>query len=251
MCPSISLSGWRVASCVIFAALSAWSLAVAGSPLSFDAALKLAEGNAPSVAAQGDAVAAAKSSAVAAGRLPDPRLFVGVENLPVSGPPAWTLDEEPMTMGRIGVMQEVPNAAKRRAEVELADAAVAIAESGRAIERLRVRRETAIAWIRRYHFERKGALLGEFDRENRLLADGVSAQIAAGEATAPDSVMPRQEAAMLAQRRDELDAEIACGDGSALPPMPRLPAPRRRFPSRINTFAIVCRIIRNLPRSRR
>ena len=183
----------------------------ADDPLTFDRALTIAEQQAPSLSAEADGIESVRSSRSAAGRLPDPRLFVGIENLPVSGPPAWTLDEEPMTMGRIGIMQEVPNAAKRRAEVEMADAAVARAEAARAIERLRVRRETAIAWIRRYHLERKNALLDEFERENRLLADGINAQLAAGEAIAPETVMPKQEAAMLADRRDELAAAIARG----------------------------------------
>lgn len=185
------------------------SPSLVAAPLTFDGALALAESAAPSLRAQDDGIESARSSAVAAGRLPDPRLFAGIENLPVSGPPRWTLDEEPMTMARVGLMQEIPNAAKRRAEKERAAAGIARAEAGRAIERQRVRRETAVAWIRRYHLERKGALLDDFERENRLLAEGVNARIAAGEASAPDAVLPKQEAAMLAERRDELAAEIA------------------------------------------
>ncbi len=182
---------------------------LAADELTFDRALALAESSAPSLRAEDDGIESARSSAVAAGRLPDPRLFAGLENLPVSGPPRWTLDEEPMTMARIGLMQEIPNAAKRRAEKELAEAGIARAEAARAVELLRVRRETAVGWIRRYHLERKNALLDEFERENRLLAEGVNARIAAGEAGAPDAVMPRQEAAALEERRDELAAEVA------------------------------------------
>ncbi len=179
------------------------------APLTFGGALALAESSAPSLRAQDDGIESARSSAVAAGRLPDPRLFAGIENLPVSGPPRWSLDEEPMTMARVGLMQEIPNAAKRRAEKEIAEAGIARAEAARAIERQRVRRETAVAWIRRYHLERKGALLDDFERENRLLEEGVLARIAAGEARAPEAVMPRQEAATLEERRDELAAEVA------------------------------------------
>jgi outer membrane protein TolC len=189
--------------------LLAASPPLVAAPLTFDGALALAESSAPSLRAQDDSIESARSSAVAAGRLPDPRLFAGIENLPVSGPPRWTLDEEPMTMARVGLMQEIPNAARRRAEKELAAAGIARAEAGRAIERQRVRRETAVAWIRRYHLERKGALLDDFERENRLLAEGVNARIAAGEASAPEAVLPKQEAAMLAERRDELAAEVA------------------------------------------
>ena len=182
---------------------------VSAEPLSFDAALALAEQSAPSLAAESDNIAAARSSVVSADQLPDPRLVVGIENLPISGPPAWTLDEESMTMGRVGVMQEVPNRAKRRARHDVAEANVARAEADREIERLRVRRETALAWLNRYYLERKEALFDDLERENRLLAEGVSAQVAAGQASAPDTVMPKQEAAMLADRRDELQLDIA------------------------------------------
>lgn len=129
-------------------------------------------------------------------------------------------------MARIGVMQEIPNSAKRRAEKELAAAGIARAEAARAVERLRVRRETAVAWLRRYHLERKRALLDELDRENRLLAEGVNARIAAGEAGVPEAVLPRQEAAALEERRDELAAEVTrsiaalrrwLGDAAAAP----------------------------------
>ncbi|MCG3202541.1 MAG: hypothetical protein NFCOHLIN_02424 [Gammaproteobacteria bacterium] len=211
---------------VFIVPLLATSPHLAAEVLTFDRALALAESSAPSLAAQDDGVESARSSAIAAGRLPDPRLFAGIESLPVSGPASWTLDEEPMTMARIGVMQEIPNSAKRRAEKELAAAGIARAEAARAVERLRVRRETAVAWLRRYHLERKRALLDELDRENRLLAEGVNARIAAGEAGVPEAVLPRQEAAALEERRDELAAEVTrsiaalrrwLGDAAAAP----------------------------------
>ena len=57
----------------------------------------------------------AREMAVAAGQLPDPVLRAGVDNLPVNGPDAWSLDRDFMTMRRIGVMQEYVSSAKRAA----------------------------------------------------------------------------------------------------------------------------------------
>lgn len=173
-------------------------------PLSFDAALRFAESNAPTVAAEEAQVAAAGSLAISAGELPDPKLVIGLENYPVSGPPRFSFAEEPMTMEKIGLMQEFPNNDKRRARVAAAEAAVDSAGLARTLAVLKVRRETALAWIARHTVERQYALLDELDHENRLLAEAVRVrQVGAG--ISPDeAVMPEVETALLAERRNEL-----------------------------------------------
>ncbi|MFO1436350.1 MAG: TolC family protein [Gammaproteobacteria bacterium] len=200
---------WHAIKCSVFAGLVVLSIrsAIAAS-LSFQTALVLAEQNAPSLAAESDAIESAQSSLVSAGRLPDPKLFLGIESFPVSGPPAGTFDDN-SAMGRVGIMQEVPNTTKRHAQIDIAEANVRRVEADREVERLRVRREVAVAWLTRYYLERKDTLLAELERENKLLADAITAQLAANEASAPDTVIPKQEAAMLAGRRDELARDIA------------------------------------------
>ncbi len=86
---------------------------VHAEPLSFRTALELAEQNAPELGAQAAALAATRAAAAAAGRLPDPRLLLGVDNVPTSGTEQWSLDRDFMTMQKIGVMQDIPNARKR------------------------------------------------------------------------------------------------------------------------------------------
>lgn len=53
-------------------------------PLTFDAALDKAVRTAPSLQASAAGAEASRSEAVAAGRLPDPTLTVGIDNFPVS-----------------------------------------------------------------------------------------------------------------------------------------------------------------------
>ncbi|MCV4594398.1 heavy metal RND transporter, partial [Escherichia coli] len=72
-------------------------------------ALLIAEQQAPALAARRAGADAAQQQRTAAGRLPDPKLSVGVENLPVSGPDRFSWNRESMTMRRVGVMQDVPN----------------------------------------------------------------------------------------------------------------------------------------------
>src|SRR5204862_7620807 len=83
--------------------------------LSFEDALTAAEARAPELLARRHSIDAAENVRRAADTLPDPKLVLGLDNVPLDGPDRWSLDRDFMTMRRIGVMQEVPNAAKRRA----------------------------------------------------------------------------------------------------------------------------------------
>jgi outer membrane protein TolC len=192
--------------CTVVAALAASVLALPNlaAPLTLDEALRLAENNAPSLMAQTAKLQAASSAAIPAGELPDPKLLLGVQNYPIGGPDRWSIDQDFMTMQMVGVMQEVPNRDKRKARVEVAEAAVDRAAAEARVERLNVRQATALAWISSYSVERKEALFQDFFRENRLLADTVRAQIAGGRAQPADAVTPKQEAAQLAEQQDEL-----------------------------------------------
>ena len=178
-------------------------------PLSFDAALRIATRSSPDIAVQATSVEAARSASMAAGRLPDPKLAVGIENLPATGAERWSLTRDFMTMRKVGLMQDVPNGAKREARAAAANAAVAQAEAERLVSILTVRRDTALAWLDRYYLERRSALFDELDRENQLLARAVQAQFAAGRDMPAEVLAPRQEAADIADRRDEVAGEIA------------------------------------------
>ena len=66
--------------------LSAFGAPAVADPLTFDQALALAEATAPQLRASALGVEAASAASAAAGRLPDPQLRFGIDNLPVSGP---------------------------------------------------------------------------------------------------------------------------------------------------------------------
>lgn len=185
-------------------AASVLALPSLAAALTLDEALQLAENNAPSLTAQDAKIQAASSAAIPAGELPDPKLLLGLQNYPIGGPDRWSIDQDFMTMQMVGVMQEMPNSAKRKARVEVADAAIDRAAAERRVERLKVRQATALAWINSYSVERKDALFQDFYKENRLLADTVRAQIAGGRAQPADAVTPKQEAAQLEEQQDDL-----------------------------------------------
>lgn len=181
----------------------------ASAGLSFDETTLLARDQAPSLMAQRSAVAGAQALKPAAGTLPDPRLIVGVDNLPVSGADKFSLSRDFMTMQRIGLMQEVPNSAKREARAAGADARVQREIALLSAAQLSVQRDAALAWLAVYFAERRVARLDELERENRLLIDTLDARIASGQAMPAERTMARQEALVLADRRDDAKRDIA------------------------------------------
>ena len=139
-------------SLVVAAALA--SPACAG-PLTFAQALDRAAAGAPSLRAAALQTEAARASARAAGALPDPKLNVGVEGFPISGPNAGHPSRDDFSDVRIGIMQEVPNKARRQAAVAGATAAISQAEAARLVEVRKVRLATALAWIDVAYAERR------------------------------------------------------------------------------------------------
>jgi cobalt-zinc-cadmium efflux system outer membrane protein len=188
-------------------ALALFNAEAGAAPLTLAQALQQAVQTYPALAAQQARLDAARQAAIPAAELPDPRLAIGIDNFPVSGPTAGSLTDDFMTMQRIGVMQEVPNADKRRARRESAEARVAQAGAEQQAVQRAVRRDTALAWINRLTAEKKLAQFAQLEQENRLLAEAVRARIAGGQARVEEAVMPKQEALKLADQRDELRAQ--------------------------------------------
>nr|WP_294846431.1 TolC family protein [uncultured Sphingomonas sp.] len=178
-------------------------------PMTFNAALERAAASAPSIQANRAGIEASRSSSIAAGQLPDPTLSVGVDNFPISGPPAFTFNRESMTMARVGIEQAFPNPAKRRAQRGRAQAAVGQAEAGLAVEAQTIRLETALAWIDLHYAKRRLAQLQLLDESLGDLQATVSARLAAGSARPSQALEPEQLRAAVYDRRSELTAEVA------------------------------------------
>lgn len=182
--------------------------AMRAAAITFEQALQLAEQRSSTLAARQASADGALQARTAAGELPDPKLAVSVENFPVSGPDRFSWNRESMTMRRVGVMQDVPNAAKRAAQRQAAGAKAEREHSMLETERLAVRREVAQAWLGLHFAEKKLAAFGALERQNRLLQDTLAARVTSGAASPSDALMARQDALDLADRRDELTAGV-------------------------------------------
>lgn len=173
-------------------------------PLSLDTALKLAEQYAPILRANSAQIEGAENIVSASGILPNPKLFVGLDNYPVSGDAAWSITREGMTMQKIGVMQDFPNRAKRQAEVDLAKAELGSVNAQTEILKIELRQKVAAAWLKRFYLERKLALYDELFSENRLLSQITQTQVTSGRTMIADALEPRQEANVLLDQKDDL-----------------------------------------------
>lgn len=189
-------------------ALSASTVSSAGA-ISFEDAVRVAGDRSPAVLAAQSRLVAARHEVGPAGELPDPKLALGLDNVPTTGTDRFTIDRDSMSAFRVELMQELPNRDKREARVALAVAEVDRAEALRRLAKSTARLEAAVAWLRRYTVERQLSRFDGLFEENALLAEAVRARLAGGSGSAADTVMPRQELAMLSERRERLLATRA------------------------------------------
>src|SRR6266404_3469310 len=115
----------------IFWVLGLWPMMVAADDraLSLEEAVDRALQQAPQVAASAAGLDAAVARAPSAGRLPDPELVSGVDNLPVDTAERFSFTRDFMTMRKIGLIQSLPSGEKRRLQSERADREIAVARA--------------------------------------------------------------------------------------------------------------------------
>lgn len=180
----------------------------ADSLLSLDNAVAIAIHSAPQVQAQQAAIDAAQAAAVGAGRLPDPALVAGVENLPTNGVDAWSFERDFMTMRKIGVSQSFPSGRKRRSERESAQAMAAAAESQATQSQLEVAQSAAQAWVSLYVAKASVEQLQALKPALTLQMELARAAVASGGVQTSDSLSAQAAAADLDDRLLDAHREL-------------------------------------------
>jgi outer membrane protein TolC len=159
--------------------------------LSLEDALRSAEAYSPRLAAQRHMLSSAETQVGRAGELPDPKLRLGVDNLPVTGPDAWRYGRDSMTMLQIGLAQEFPNSAKRAALNQRAERMRDVGSASLAAQRAALHRDVALAWLEAHFAERMEVALERLTRQFRLHSDTLSAAVARGRQSATDALALR------------------------------------------------------------
>ena len=220
------------------AACGGWAAAAAGAaaaePLTFAEALARAARSAPAVEAAGLQVEAARSSARAAGALPDPKVSVGITDFPVSGPLAGRPGRDDFSMVTLGYAQDVPDRAKRRARTAQAQAAITEGEAMLLLQRRAVRVATALAWVDLCYAGRKLAALQALRTELAVDIQTAPARLTSGASRPAATLEPRQAMAGLEDRGEALRAAVLkaradlgrwIGPAGAVEPAGEPPAP--------------------------
>jgi outer membrane protein TolC len=175
-------------------------------PLTLAEAQRLAIERSPQLASQRSMAEASREMAVAAGQLPDPQVFAGIENVPISGMDKWSLREE-MTMTRVGVMQEFPREEKRRLRsaraLREAERVEVVAEG----DALAIRRETATAWLNAYFAHRVERTIVSQIAETELQVTIATAAYRAGRGSQNDVLAAQQ--ALIDLRNRTVEANLA------------------------------------------
>lgn len=181
----------------------------AAQALSLDDAVAAATQRAPILLAR-DATRQARSEELArADALPDPTLIVGVQNFPIGGPDAYALNQDRMTMQRIGISQALPSRAKRNARRELASALLDQAGADAVATTLDVQRATAKSWVQLWAAQREREQLQGLQEQAALAVLATRARLTGGGGNAGDALATRASELELQNRIDDADARIA------------------------------------------
>ena len=147
---------------VVLSSLSLMTVAGPGDPLSLSEAEQLALDKDPVTKGLHAGMEAYEDLAVAQGQLPDPKIKLGMMNVPVD---SFAIDAEPMTQLQVGVQQMFPPGETLRYRREYTEA-MADVEKARVLERrLKLLRDVRLSYLDLYYRSNADQIL----QQNRSL----------------------------------------------------------------------------------
>ncbi len=179
---------------------------------------------------------AAREAAVAVSQLPDPRLFGGVRDLPVTSRDAGSLSDDSDTQIVVGVAQEFPRANKRRLRgAQRLREADRLTAEGVLRQRI-IARDAGFAWLDAWREARATTLAQATHAEAQLQVQAVRIAVAAGKASqselieaqlAADRTHDTIAAQEQAEARSRADLQRWIGVAAAAPIAQHLPPPEQ------------------------
>ena len=187
--------------CLSLSLFTQADLAGAAAPLTLEEAAQLALANQPLLASQQASITAAEKNAVAAEQLPDPKLKVGLSELPITGSEAFSVRRDNFTQYKVGVTQEFPRAEKRRLR-----GAIGRLEAERDTEELEVirrtvKRDAGLAWLEAFYPESALSLVQSQEKEIQTQLEAVEIAYRAGRASQADILAWQVTLDLLKDRR--------------------------------------------------
>ena len=207
MCSLSAFTGWRHAvSAALLTAIALLTLpAWAAEPLALSAAQQLALQQDPAIRQLRAEVDAVRDQAVTAGQWPDPKLSVGLVNLPTN---SYAVGRDSMTMQMVGVEQDFPAGDTRSLSISRGDE-LANAQSALVKDReLQVIRDVRHAWFDLYYAEHALPLVQQSEQAFQQLLEIARVRYTNGQGGEQDLSRAELEMGMLQERELELNADI-------------------------------------------
>lgn len=217
----------RLSFSLLFAAFFAMALPVMADPaftmastsqesLSLADAVSLATQNQPLIQSLDDAAAASREAAVAAGQLPDPKLKLGLVNLPVTTSDAFYIDRDSMTMATIGYAQDIIPKSRREAASHVFEAEAGQYQAEQQATIRSIQRDVALAWLDVFEAQHKSELYQQISDEMGAERKVAAASISSGNAQSSEvlrleSMQAEANDKRLLAQRDERKARAQLG----------------------------------------
>ncbi len=195
-------STWGTSAWMLVASLSiapAMLYAQESVALDLGTAVTLAVERSQSLNATQASARAAHEMAVVAGQRPDPVLRLSLDNLPVNGPQRGSTTADFMTMRSIGVVQTLPNEAKRRSRARRFEQQAMYILAQQALQASEVRRAAAEAWFERRAAEQRIAILERQIAQVRLQVLATQAAVRSGRVSLSEALMTKDALVSLEQ----------------------------------------------------
>jgi outer membrane protein, heavy metal efflux system len=179
--------------------------------LDIDEALRLSVDSQPGLRAFERTAQAYEEAAIAAGELPDFRLFGGIRNLPVTGGDAFSLDAERSTARFIGLGRRQTPGARRRADSARLRAEASATDAERELFARRIEREVLIAWTAVIEAQEQQTVLQNLIEQRQSRYSGAEANIPTGRANSADAIAARAEIAATRAEIEQASGDEAMG----------------------------------------
>lgn len=161
-------------SILLFTAFSA----SAEEPLTLAETIKLATENQPLLQSLDDAANSSRQAAIAEGQLPDPKIKIGIVNLPITGSDALRFSRDDQTAVNVGISQDIIPLKKREIASKKIEAEADQFHTEQVSTARSIERDVALAWLDVFEAQRKFELyqhiMDEMTAERKVLVSSIS-----------------------------------------------------------------------------
>jgi outer membrane protein TolC len=175
----------------------------AGEPLSIQEAVRVAVTDQPILLNREALAAAEEQQAISVAQLPDPKLTLGLKDLPIDRGEAFSVRDDNFTMFAVGISQAFPRAEKRRLLGEQKRLDAQMEHYGLLNDRKIIERDASSSWLDVYEAEQALELTHQLVLENNLQVLNMESGYRNGRNSQADWLAAKVEAELAADKEQD------------------------------------------------